>query len=182
MPADYTIKDILTQARALLLDPVSGPIVPDPDGLGRTQLADVRLVGRRGDQNGTINWVPGESGWPCAVLSSEGGPKGYKTSGKVTEDWTAYLHIAFDKDTGGTDLWGWAEDWEATLTQWFPRFYRLGLSATGATIGDLYWRYMEPKITVFVLSGVSLFGLVCRLQVHNERLVTWADGPQGVAF
>lgn len=170
-----TITTLMEAGRASLIDPAVAPYVSDPEGLGLPQLQDVRIRGRgisAGVGVGSQNWRPGETGWPWAVLTTVKKKIAYHTTGRAIEDWDAFLNIGLSDDANAAnDLQGWAEAWDTYLTQWFAAHRRFGQS--GFVAGDVYWQYDEADIRPFVDTSVYAFGLICRLHVHNEVLVTW---------
>lgn len=170
-----TVNDLLLAGRSLLLDPSTGPFVPPQNGVGNSLLQDVRVRGKNmvsGESVGTQGWIPGSTGFPCAVLTAYEVTKSYKETGHVWEEWTCFLHLALSNERNAeTDYHGWAIDWDAQLTQWYAGHRRFGLIATQA--GDVYWEYRRGIAKTFALEGVIVYGLTCQLHVHNVAVVTW---------
>lgn len=177
-----TIKDVLVQGRALLLDPNVGPVVTAPSlDPGANRLRDVRVPGAPSDAGGTQGWMAGETGFPFALLTASDSGKSYKESGRVTKDYLGWLHIGLAAEVDGfTDLRGWAYDWDTALEQWFPTTYRLGPLGQTENLGDLYWLYERGTIGMWQASGRTFFGLVCRLKLHLTATITWNVGLPSV--
>lgn len=169
-----TIDTLLTAGRALLLDPVIGPMAESPFGdPGGARLRDVRVRGKP-SPIGTMNWQPGETGLPFALLSASKKRASYKETGRVWEDWSGALAIALARDFDGTaDLEGWAREWEAVMQQWFPLHRRFGTLGARLPSGDVYWEYQGADLGPLKINGVTFLAVLCHLQIHNVALVTW---------
>lgn len=168
------ISDLLKLLRTRLSDPSSGPRVANEQlsSGSATGLADVRIRGLPSPE-GTLNWTPGDGGFPFAVLDAGKAHKSYPVTRQVWEDWQASLEIGLTTNTTGwEDYKSLAWQWEAVMQQWFT--LHRGLFIPVDPPGMHYVEYYGADIRVYHAgSGIATYGPVFSLRIHNELPVTW---------
>lgn len=168
------ISDLLNLLRAKLLDAMNGPRVAasELNSGGATGLADVRIRGLPSPA-GTLNWVPGETGFPFALLDAGLKKASYPVTRQVWEDWQASLEIGLTTNTTGwEDYKSLAWQWEAVMQQWFT--LHRGLFIPNDPPGMHYVEYYGSDIRIYHAgAGIATYGPVFSLRIHNELPVTW---------